>query len=72
MSENEAREKRVEWLRSLDKQALAAVAAACCTTAEYIRQISHFYGGRRPSVAMAKLLAEHTGLPRAAWRPDVW
>ncbi len=72
MNENEAREKRVEWLKSIDNQSLAAVAEACGTTAEYVRQISFGYGGRRPSVEMAKLLGQHSGLPREFWRPDVW
>ena len=72
MTNDEARAARIDWWQSTSADVIEAAADACGTTTEYIRQLAHSYRLRRPSVDMAKLLAEHTGLPRAAWRPDVW
>lgn len=67
---DKALDQRISWWREVDKPAIEAVANACNTTPEYIRML--VYGHRRPQTDLAKLLAEHTGLPREAWRPDVW
>lgn len=72
MTSKQAHKARVEWLQGVEKPALYAVADACGTTAEYIRQVAHGYGSRRPSVDMAQRLGKHSGLPREFWRPDVW
>ena len=72
MTQDEARAARIDWFNTAGADVVWSAATACNTTPAYIRQLAHGYGGRRPSVDMAKLLAEHTGLPREAWRPDVW
>jgi hypothetical protein len=70
MTVEQARERRLEWWRTTEKATLESVALACCTTPEYLRML--VYGHRRPQTDLAKLLGQHSGLPREFWRPDVW
>ena len=72
ITEDDARARRIAWWASRSMDERAQIAAACDTTAEYVRLLVHGYGERRPSVDMAKRLAAASGLARKWWLPGVW
>ena len=63
-------EKFHAYLFSLDKGSRKALAKKLGTSIPYLEQIS--YGWRTPSPNFAKELAEQTGIPKSAFRPDIW
>lgn len=59
------------YLKTLTPAQRDDLAEKCGTSYDYMRKLCG-PSGRRPSINMAKLLEQHTGIDKAVLRPDVW
>lgn len=59
------------YLRQLTPEGREKLAEECGTTYDYLRKMCG-NGGRQPSPALARTIAEKTGLDKAVLRPDIW
>lgn len=60
------------YLRALSPKGREALAEACDTTYDHLRRLCGNEKHRRPSIELAIKIAEHTGLDKSLFRPDVW
>lgn len=60
------------YLRALSPTGREALATACGTTYDHLRRLCGNENHRRPSIELAMKIADHTGLDKSLFRPDVW